>query len=235
MNDRVVLITGGAGNLGRAVTGAFLDAGARVAVPIYRTDSPSALDDDVREHEGRLLTFALDLTTERGSEQAIHQVVEWGGKLNSVIHLVGGYLGGTRVADTPLDVWNRMVEINATSAFLVARFSIPRMVEAGGGSFVFVSSRAAYHGLAERASYSAAKAALITLAKAIGEEYAADGIRSNVVLPDTIDTEANRLAMPDADFSRWTLPDDLARVILFLASDEAAVINGAAVPVYGSG
>ncbi len=235
MKDRVVLITGGAGTLGQTVCRAFLEANARVAVPFYRTDSPSALDALRKEYPERLYTFALDLTTERGAEQALRQVVEWGGSVSSVAHLVGGYSGGSRVAETPLDQWHRMIDLNLTSAFLIARFAIPRILESGGGSLVFVSSRAAYQGLSGRAAYAASKAGLITLAKAIAEEYSRDGIRSNVVIPDSIDTEANRSAQPDADYSTWASTGSIARVIVFLASGAATAINGAAIPVYGPG
>lgn len=235
MNDRVVLVTGGAGNVGRAVTRAFLESGARVAVPFYKTDTPTALDDLAHRFRDRLQMFALDLTTERGADQAIRQVVEWAGTIDSVVHLIGGYSGGSRLADTPIEAWARMVDLNMTSAYLVSRFAIPRLVEAGGGSFVFVSSRAALEGRSGQAAYAATKAGLIALAGAIGEEYAAERIRSNVVVPDTIDTEDNRRAHPDADPSRWIDPADVARVILFLASDRASAINQATVPIFGSG
>ncbi len=235
MNEKVVLITGGAGNLGRTVSRVFLEAGARVAVPVYRADLPNGLDDLAKSHQGRLYSFALDLTTERGAEQSVRQVVEWGGVLTSVVHLIGGYSGGRKLADTPLGDWSRMVDLNLTSAYLVSRFAIPRIVEAGGGSFVFVSSRAAFEGRSRRAAYSATKAGLVALAAAIGEEYGAEGIRSNVVVPDTIDTEANRQAMPAADRGSWITPEDVARVILFLASDAASAVNQATVPVYGAG
>jgi len=235
MKDRVVLVTGGAGNLGGAVTRAFLEAGSRVAVPFYKTDQASALDDLAAEFGSRLFSFALDLTTERGAEQAIRQVIEWGGSLEAVTHLVGGYSGGFRLADTSLATWNRMVELNLTSAYLISRFAIPPLLDGGGGSFVFVSSRAAFDARAGSAAYAVTKAGLITLGKAIAEEYGPGGIRANVIVPDTIDTEDNRRTMPDADHSRWTRPEDIARVITFLASGQSAAINGAAIPVYGAG
>jgi len=234
MEDRIVLVTGGAGNLGQAVTRAFLEGGGRVAVPFYKTDQSSALDPLSEEFGDRLYTFALDLTTERGAEQAVRQVVEWGGSLGAVAHMVGGYSGGLRVADTPLAIWNRMVELNLTSAYLVSRFALPQVVAAGGGSFVFVSSRAAFDVPTGSAAYAATKAGLVTLSHAIAAEYGSDGIRSNVVVPDTIDTEDNRRAMPDADHSRWVRPEAIASVVLFLASNRSSAINGAAVPVYGT-
>jgi NAD(P)-dependent dehydrogenase (short-subunit alcohol dehydrogenase family) len=235
MKDAVVLVTGGAGNLGQAVTRAFLEAGARVAVPLYKTDKQSALDELSRTYQKQLHPFALDLTTERGAEQAIRQVVEWGGGLRSVVHLIGGFAGGTRLADTSEAAWSRMVNLNLTSAYLISRFAIPTLLAGGGGSFVFVSSRAVFQGRANRGAYAATKAGLITLAQTIAEEYGAEGIRSNVIVPDTVDTEDNRRAMPEADFSKWTSPDAIAKVILFLASPASGVINGAVLPVYGAG
>jgi NAD(P)-dependent dehydrogenase (short-subunit alcohol dehydrogenase family) len=235
MNEDVVLVTGGAGNLGRAVTRAFLEQGARVAVPFYKTDQPTALDTLGKRFPDALNTFALDLTTERGSEQAVRQTVEWGGRLSAVVHLVGGYNGGFSIAETPLEVWNRMVELNMTSAYLIARFALPHFLEAERGTFVFVSSRAAFEGRASQSAYATTKAGLITFAKVIAEEYGDSGIRSNVIVPDTIDTEANRNAMPNADHSRFIDPDAIARVIVFLTSAGAGAINGAAVPIYGQG
>lgn len=233
MNERVVLVTGGAGNVGRVVASSFLRAGARVAVPLYKTDQAGALDRLKSEHAGRLHTFGIDLTTERGAKQAVQQVVEWGGRIDTVAHMTGGYIGGSRLADTPVDAWDRMMDLNLKTAWLVSRFALPRMIEQGGGSLVFVSSRAAVHDRAGHGAYAVAKSAVITLAEVIAEEYSAEGIRANVVLPGTIDTEANRLASPEADHSSWTPPEQIADAIVFLASSASAAINGAAIPVYG--
>ncbi len=233
MKDSVVLVTGGAGNLGRAVTRAFLEAEARVAVPFYKTDKPNVLDKLRSEYGDRLHTFALDLTTERGAEAAIRDVVEWGGRLDSVAHLVGGYIGGFSLAETPLDVWTRMVELNMTSAFLVTHFALPRLLANSGGSIVYVSSRAAFEGFRNRAAYAASKAGLIALAKAVAEENRGSGLRSNVVVPDTLDTPENRAAMPEREEGRFVAPEEIAKVVVFLASKASKAINGAAVPVYG--
>jgi NAD(P)-dependent dehydrogenase (short-subunit alcohol dehydrogenase family) len=232
MTDRIVLVTGGAGNVGRAVTRAFLASGDRVAVPVYKTDAPEALDELRSEHHDRLHPFALDLTTERGAEAAVREVIEWGGRLDAVVHMMGGYSGGTSLGETPVEAWQRMMDLNLNSAFLVTRFALPRMQEAGG-SFVFVSSRAARQASPGQAAYAVSKAGLLTLAEAIAAEYGAAGIRANAVLPGTVDTPANRRQMPDADHARWTDPAEIARVILFLTSPAAAAISGAAIPVYG--
>jgi NAD(P)-dependent dehydrogenase (short-subunit alcohol dehydrogenase family) len=118
MNDSVVLVTGGAGNLGQAVTRRFLEAGARVAVPIYKTDQASVFDSLVSEFGDRLHSFGLDLTTERGSEQAVQRVGEWGGRIDAVAHLIGGYLGEPRLAETDIQSWDRMMDLNLKSACL---------------------------------------------------------------------------------------------------------------------
>ena len=231
MTDRVALVTGGAGNLGRAVTRALLEGGARVAVPFYKTDRLDALDALKGEFGGRVHTFALDLTTERGANAAVQQVLEWAGRLDTVAHLVGGWRGGVRLADTPVELWDRMMDLNLKSAWLVARAALPAMLEGGGGSLVFVSSRTAREGRAGSGAYAIAKAGLLTLVETIAEEYAEEGIRANAVLPGTLDTEDNRRAMPDADRSGWTPPEEVARVILSLADGGGEAVNGAAVPV----
>lgn len=233
MKDSVVMVTGGAGNIGRAVTREFLERGARVAVPIYKTDTVAVLDELQASYPDRLNTFALDLTTERGSQQAVQRVVEWAGRLDTVAHMVGGYSGGQRLADADISVWSRMMDLNLNSAWLIARASIPLMLQGGGGSMVFISARAARKGRRGHAAYAVSKSALLTLVEAIAEEYGGEGVRANAVLPGTVDTEANRRAMPDADHSAWTSAEEIARVIYFLASPAAAAVNGAAVPVFG--
>lgn len=233
MADRVALVTGGAGNLGRAVTRALLLDGASVAIPYHHADAPTVLEGLKAEFGDRVCTFALDLTTARGAEQAVRQALEWGGRLDVAAHLVGGYAGGAKVGDTPPETWDRMIDLNLRTAWLLARYCIPPMLDAGGGALVFVSSRAAVEGRAGHAAYAVAKSGLLTLAAAIAEEYRDRGIRANAILPGTIDTPANRREMPGADAVAWTPPEEIAEVVAFLASPRSAPINGAAVPVYG--
>jgi len=229
----VAFISGGAGNLGRAVTAAFLEAGWRVSVALHHTDAKNALDPLKAAHPGRVSTCLLDLSKELGAASAITQTVQWGGRLDAVAHLMGGWAGGEKVADTSLGEWEAMMGVNLTSAFLLTRAALPRMLEGGGGSLVYVSSRAAREQRAGNAAYAVSKAGLLVLAESVAEEYGGQGIRANAVLPGTMDTPANRRAMPNADFAKWISTDDVARVILFLASSESAPVNGAAVPVYG--
>lgn len=229
----VAFVSGGAGNLGRAVSRAFVETGWRIAVALHHTDAKDALDPLKAEFPGRVSEFLLDLTTWRGAEAALRQTAEWGGRVDAAVHLMGGWAGGAKVAETEVELWDRMMDLNLKSAYLVARAAIPRMLEGGGGSLVFVSSRSARVGRAGMGAYAVAKAGLLVLAETIAEEYRDRNVRANAVLPGTIDTPANRRSMPKADHSAWTPPEEIARVILFLASPGSAAVNGAAVPVYG--
>lgn len=229
MSDRVALVTGGAGGLGRAVTAAFLDAGWRVAVPIHRRgdDALAAL---AAEHGDRLTSFPADLTTEEGAAESVQRTLDWAGGLDAVVHTVGGYTGGQPLHQTSITDWDRMMDVNLRGAFLLVRAAVPRIRE--GGSMIFVSSRAAVTGRKGHAAYAVSKAALLTLTEALAEENRGR-LRVNAVLPGTIDTPANRAAMPDADPSGWTPPEEIARVILFLASSESGAVTGASIPVDG--
>ncbi|MBB4634295.1 SDR family NAD(P)-dependent oxidoreductase [Longimicrobium terrae] len=229
MSDRVALVTGGTGGLGRAVIAAFLDAGWRVAVPTHRSgdDALAAL---ASEHGDRLTSFAADLTTEEGATLSVQRTTEWAGGLDAVVHTVGGYAGGPPLHETSIADWDRMMDINLRGAFLLVRAAVPRIRP--GGAMVFVSSRAALTGRRGHAAYAISKAALLTLTEAVAEENRGR-LRVNAVLPGTIDTPANRAAMPGADTASWTAPEEIARVILFLASSESGAVTGATVPVDG--
>lgn len=227
--DRVALITGGAGGLGRACVDAFLEDGWRVAVPIHR--SADGLREPAARHGDGLTWFEADLTTEDGAAGTVERTLAWAGRLDAVVHTVGGYAGSGPLHEAPVEEWDRMMDVNLRSAYLVARAALPRLAE--GGSLVFVSSRAALRGRKGHAAYAVSKAALLTLVEAIAEEQKGRA-RANAVLPGTIDTPANRAAMPDAKHGTWTPPEEIARVIVFLASPASAPVSGAAVPVYGT-
>jgi NAD(P)-dependent dehydrogenase (short-subunit alcohol dehydrogenase family) len=227
----VTMVTGGAGNLGRAVTRAFLEAGHRVFVPLHKGDAHS-MDGLANEFSGRVDTCFLDLTTERGAAAAVREAVEWTGRLDSVAHLVGGWSGGVLLGDTPTDLWDRMMDLNLRSAYLVARAALPVMTE--GGTLLFVSSRAARESRANNGAYAVSKSALLTLTEVIAEEYGPSGVRSYAVLPDTLDTPANRAAMPNADPASWISPETVAARIVRLCSGSAEEPNGSAIPVYGT-
>jgi NAD(P)-dependent dehydrogenase (short-subunit alcohol dehydrogenase family) len=227
--DRTILITGGTGALGSAVVGAFLDAGWRTVVTWLE---PRELE-RVLEHENLVLIEA-DLFDEAAVRRAVGEASsEAAAPLRAVSNLVGGYAGGSRVHETDLDEFERQFRLNLRPTYLVTQAAIPSLIEAGGGGVVCVSTRAALQPFPGAAGYIASKAAVIAFAKAVAVEYRQEGVRCNAILPSVIDTPANRASQPDADHSRWVQPAEIARVVLFLCSDDSSATSGAAVPVYG--
>ena len=222
-----VLVAGGTGALGTAVVQELLDAGYSCEltwiVDAERERIESALAD-------RVTLVRADLTDPDGG---VAEAVAGVGDLEAVVNLVGGYPSGPLVHETDLADFQRMVELNLTPAFLLAREAMPRLVERGGGAFVGVSARAALRPFAGAAGYIAGKAALLAFVQALDAEYKGKGVRANAILPSVIDTPANRAAQPDADYSKWVDPKAIAKVVRFLVSDESATLSGAAVPVYG--
>lgn len=224
MADRSVLVTGGTGGLGGAVTAAFAGAGWRVVVP-SRESAPAA---------GGVVRVVADLADPEGARHAV-QVAAGAADapLRAVVNLVGGYAAGGRVHETPVDELERLLTLNLRPTWLVTGAALPHLVTAGGGAVVCVSSRAAVAPFPGAAAYATAKAAVLAFANAVAVEYRASGVRCNTVLPSVIDTPANRAAQPDADHSRWVSPAEIAPVVRFLASPESAPTSGASVPVYG--
>jgi NAD(P)-dependent dehydrogenase (short-subunit alcohol dehydrogenase family) len=229
MSDGTILVTGGTGALGSAVVAEFLDAGWRVAVTWL---DPKELE-RVTERDGLVLIEA-NLLDEQAVEQAVAQAAsEASAPLRAVANLVGGYAGGARVHETKPEDFERQFTLNVWTTFLVTRAALPHLIDAGGGSIVCVSTRAAVQPFSGASGYIASKAAVIAFAKTVATEYRDDGVRCNAILPSVIDTPANRASQPDADHSRWVPPAEIARVVRFLCSDESAPVSGAEVPVYG--
>ncbi|MFI7573724.1 SDR family NAD(P)-dependent oxidoreductase [Micromonospora sp. NPDC049497] len=228
MADRSVLVTGGTGGLGGAVTAAFVEAGWRVVVPERpgRGAADPAAGGPVRP--------VADLTVPADVERVVATAAgEPAAPLRAVVNLVGGYASGGLVHETPIDELDRMLAMNLRPTWLVTRAALPHLVAAGGGAVVCVSARAAVAPFPRAAAYATSKAAVLAFANAVAVEYRPAGVRCNTVLPSVIDTPTNRAAMPDADHSRWVAPAEIAPVIRFLASDESAPTSGATVPVYG--
>jgi NAD(P)-dependent dehydrogenase (short-subunit alcohol dehydrogenase family) len=225
--DATVLVTGGTGGLGGAVTESFLAAGWRVVVP---TREP--MEDETVQREGAELVPA-DLLEPDSVAEVVGVAADGPVPLRAVVNLVGAFAGGPRVHETEPGDLDRLLTVNLRPTFLVTRAALPRLMDVGGGALVYVSARAAVQPFAGAAGYSTAKAAVLAFAQAVAVEYRRDGIRANTILPSVIDTPANRAAMPNADHSRWVPPAQIAGVIRFLCSEESAPTSGAAVPVYG--
>jgi NAD(P)-dependent dehydrogenase (short-subunit alcohol dehydrogenase family) len=221
--DRTALITGGTGGLGRAVVAAFASNGWRVVVLDMR-------DADMRGAE----VVQADLTDAEDVARAVGAATgDAGAPLRAVVNLVGGFAAGQPVADTPVAEFEAQFALNLRPTYLVTQAALPALIAAGGGSVVCVSSRSALHPFAGAAGYCASKAAVITFAQVVAREHADDGVRCNAVLPQMIDTPANRAAMPPEQHAGLTPPGEIAAVIRFLCSAESAPTNGAAIPVYG--
>jgi NAD(P)-dependent dehydrogenase (short-subunit alcohol dehydrogenase family) len=231
---RVSIVTGPGGALGGALARRLLDGGERVAMLDRR---PERLADDFPEltsEPSRAAAFAVDLADGDAVERAVATAWERFGRVDAVFNLAGGWRGGATVAATSDADWQWLLDANFRSTLHVCRAAFPRLVAQDGGVIVNVGSRASLHGDAGSAAYSVAKTAVLRLTESLAAEGKRLGVRVNCVLPGTIDTPANRAAMPDADLSRWVPLDAMVDAVLLLASPAARAVHGAALPVFGT-
>jgi NAD(P)-dependent dehydrogenase (short-subunit alcohol dehydrogenase family) len=219
-----VLVAGGTGALGAAVVKELVGSGH----PVGATWVVEAERERLEGIEGVELIKA-DLFDANQAAAAVAAISEIG----AVVNLVGGYAEGSRVHETDPDEFDRLMRLNLRPNVLLARAAIPRFLRRGGGAFVAVSARPALRPFPGAAPYIVSKAAVLSFVQTLDAEYRQDRIRANAVLPSVIDTPANRQAQPDADHAKWVAPEEIARVVRFLISDESAPVSGAAVPVYG--
>lgn len=231
--EQSILVAGGTGALGRVVALAFLREGGRVTVTCRDLSEAEALRHEAGPGAERLRGRVVDVTDAGATDALAAAVGREAGRLDVLVNAVGGYAGGSKLWETDPAVLDRMLALNLRSGFLLARSVVPGMLAQGHGAIVNVAARAALVHGAGLSAYAASKAAALAMMNVLAAELKGTGVRVNSVLPSIIDSEANRRAMPDADFSRWPKPEELARVILFLCSEEARLIHGAAIPVYG--
>lgn len=217
-DQRIVMVTGAAGNLGRAVAKAFSDLGATLVL----------LD----AKPGNSIVQA-DLRDARSVQQAVDHTLERHGRIDVLCNIAGGFRMGPSVHETPDSDWDFLFDLNAKSVLHMARAVVPAMIRSGSGKIVNVGAYAAQRGAAAMGAYIASKSAVIRITETMAAELRDKNINVNCVLPTIIDTPENRAAMPQADPRRWVSPHDLAEVIVFLASDAARAIHGAAIPVTG--
>jgi NAD(P)-dependent dehydrogenase (short-subunit alcohol dehydrogenase family) len=231
--DRVVMISGGTGNLGQATAAAFASTGARVVVVDRNRDKQHGMYPEWVDSERHWLASPVDLSSPAGAAQVVEEAVERMGRIDVLVNAIGGYRAGDPTHQTPVETWDFMMELNARTVFLACRAVIPQMLAQQSGKIVNVAARAGISGSTNHSAYSASKSAVIRLTETLAAELRTKGVNANSILPGTIDTPQNREAMPDADFSRWVEPESLAAVIQFLASEQARDVHGAALPVYG--
>lgn len=228
--NRTVLVTGAAGNLGRAVAAAFAARGANLVL-IDRSEE--ALRKVYDGSDERRMLAAVDLLDTAQVAQVAQQAVARYRRIDVLCNLAGGFRMGEAVHETSDATWDFLLGLNARTLLNAVRAVVPQMLAAGGGRIVNVGAASALKGAAQMGAYVASKSAVIRLTESMAAELRERNINVNCVLPTIIDTPENRAAMPDADPRRWVAPDDLASVIVFLASDAARAIHGAAVPVAG--
>jgi NAD(P)-dependent dehydrogenase (short-subunit alcohol dehydrogenase family) len=236
LRGRVALIPGGLGGIGQAVSRAFAAAGAAV-MAAGASERPAELDAlraGLDRQAGERVSFhQADVLDEASVEALVWATVERYRRLDILVNLVGGWMAGQPVSALDLDTWQRMQDLNLRSAFLLAKHAARPMTQQGWGRILHLSSRSARSGRRNAAAYAVAKNAVITLAEVQAEELRDANITVNAILPSIVDTPANRTSMPNADFRRWPKAEEVARVLLFLASEDAKLISGAAIPVYG--
>ena len=225
-----VIVTGAAGNLGRAVAKAFSDLGANLALVDLRREH---LERAYAADNERQLLLPANLLEQKQVDDAVAKTIERFKRIDVLCNIAGGFKMGEAVHETTDETWNFMLDLNARSVVHTVRAVVPKMLAAGGGKIVNMGAFSAQKGVAQMAAYVASKSVVIRLTESMAAELREKNINVNCVLPTIIDTPENRAAMPNADPRRWVAPEDLARVIVFLASQNARAIHGAAVPVSG--
>jgi NAD(P)-dependent dehydrogenase (short-subunit alcohol dehydrogenase family) len=230
LENRVAIITGGTGALGRAVVSEFLREGARVISTYIIDQELRGLLSTLKDQNLSLLK--ADVTREKQVAQVVKRTLKRFGRIDILVNIVGGF-AYARIEDTDEKTWDRMMNMNLKSVFLCSKAVLPQMIKQNYGKIINISSRPALKGSAGVGAYSASKAGVLNLTETIADEVRDYEINVNAILPSTIDTPANRRDMPEADFSKWVKPEEIARVMVFLASDDSRPVSGAGIPVYG--
>ncbi|HJP51380.1 MAG: SDR family NAD(P)-dependent oxidoreductase [Pseudomonadales bacterium] len=229
-SNKLVLVTGGAGVLGRAVVAWFSERGARVAVLDYSED---ILRQAFPEPAGNHSYLTCELTNKESCVKAVGDLMRQFDKVDVLANIAGGFLMGDPVHETSNETWDFLFDLNARSIMNMSTAVVPGMIQRSSGKIVNVAARAATAGVANMGAYTASKAAVMRLTEAMAMELREQNINVNAVMPSLIDTPRNREDMPDADFDKWVKPEQLAGIIGFLTSKESDAIHGACIPVDG--
>jgi NAD(P)-dependent dehydrogenase (short-subunit alcohol dehydrogenase family) len=230
-SGQVALVAGGTGGLGRAITLAFLEEGATVVVTYRKQTEFEALLQAAGSSASRLEGHNVDVTDDAAVHPMISTIVAKHGRLDAVTNAVGGYGAGSKLWEADPKLLDQMLSLNLYSGYVLFRYVVPVMLKQNRGAIVNVASMAAVDHAAASAAYVASKAAAVAMVDSLAADLKGSAIRANSILPSIIDTEANRKAMPNADFAKWPKPSEIANVVLFLCSEHAKLIHGAAIPV----
>jgi len=224
---RKILVAGGTGGLGRAVSLAFLEAGATVLVTYRSQEEFDTLNSLACANAALLERQNVNVL----DEAALKTFVSKLGRVDSLVNAVGGYTAGAPLWEMDGTALDQMLSLNLKAGYLLARTIVSVMLKQGSGAIVNVAATAAFNHMASASEYVASKAAAVAMIDSLAADLKGSGVRANSILPSIIDTEANRKAMPDADHAQWPKPEEIARVILFLCGDDAKLVHGAAIPV----
>lgn len=234
--DKVAMVTGATGNLGQAAVRAFADEGAKVVVVGRSEDELNKLIGELGGDSSRFLAGPADVGDPASIDALIQNVVARFGQIDVLAHTVGGFAAGQPIHEAGVDVWDKMMNLNAKTVYVTCGRVAQHMVEKGvQGKIVAILSKHAYAGSAKSGAYSASKAAAQRVLESMAAELGGKGITVNGIVPAMIDTPQNRASSPNADYSKWVKPEEIADAILFLTSDAARSINGASLNMYGQG
>jgi NAD(P)-dependent dehydrogenase (short-subunit alcohol dehydrogenase family) len=232
-SDKVVVIAGATGNLGEAVAHAFIEGGAHLALVDRSKGHLQRVFPELAGQDRHLLTDCVDMTDPQTVQETVGRIRDKFNRLDVFVSVVGVYRAGSPLHETSLETFDFLLDVNARTFFIAAGAVVPAMLFQGAGRIIGVAARPGLRGTPNTSAYGASKGALIRLVESMAEELKHQNITVNCVIPGTLDTPQNREAQPQADHSRWVQPESLARVIVFLASDAAKDVSGAALPVYG--
>lgn len=240
-SNKVVVITGGTGALGKVLTKSFLNCNPKAIISTYRSEIElqelKAEINNLSDPSTKITTpmefIKTDVTKENEIKKVFSNIIQKYGQIHILVNVVGGYIGGKGVIELDESEWDKMFNINLKSAFLISKNVLPIMKINHYGKIVHTSSRMGIKAEGNDSAYAASKAGLIRFVESVSHEVKESNININCVLPTIIDTKANRLAMPNADYSKWINSEDLSNVIMFLCSDYSKIINGSAIPTYG--
>jgi NAD(P)-dependent dehydrogenase (short-subunit alcohol dehydrogenase family) len=232
-SGKVAVVAGGTGGLGRAVSQALLAEGAKVIATYREQKELDVLTSEAGGAASSLRGVKVDVTDEVAVRDLFEKILVEDGHIDILVNAVGAFAGGTNLWETEAKIFDQMLALNLRSGYILARAVVPAMLKQKSGVIVNVASKAAVDHGAGASAYAASKAAAVALMDSLAAEVKGRGVRVNSILPSIIDTVANRKAMPGADFAKWPKPEEIARVILFLCSDDAKLIHGASIPVYG--
>jgi len=232
-NQKVAIVTGGTGTLGTAICQFLLAGEYQLAIPYIFEHEITPFQLAVGNQIGSVSLIRTNITQAEDVNQLITQTLEQFGQIDVLANIAGGFLGGIPTSDLELEKWDWMMDLNLKSVFLCCKAVLPHMIQRQSGKIVNVSARAGLNGIAGLSAYSTSKAGVRILTESIAEEVKNDGVNVNAIMPSIIDTLPNRQAMPDEDHNLWVDPHEIAKVVGFLISEAAKIINGAAIPVYG--